>query len=370
MPVATSTAAQRQQTNTVALKSRYLSPASKPCALASLVIALGAGTAGCGGSDGSRDDGADNGPSAPEPNGDDAAIRLTDAHNYRTETRLEIPSVEAKAQSDLEICWAEVSEDIQCHALDATQDIDNVALLRFNNLSHEEVQAKLVSTQLSMSDVLGYLERNTDGNSTCVQLSEFNFFGTEVPVVDEFVESETISYLLLFTTGTDAGVGARTLLFVEPKQASMVTRVDAPNGCGGDIQLDFSAELSSESVAVPAEGPWTVDWEQVVNDGAGHPVDNVFVDSLLVAFYADMSVSDLEQSILELQTDYTRMWEMEIVGGRRADLAGLADRDSGEPFTGFAEDGEGTWVLGLMCSTCQNPAPVVLAVLEPEAVQP
>ena len=37
---------------------------------------------------------------------------------------------------------------------------------------------------------------------------------------------------------------------------------------------------------------------------------------------------------------------------------------SGELFTGF-DRGPGVWLLALMCSTCQNPAPILLTVLEP-----
>jgi hypothetical protein len=34
------------------------------------------------------------------------------------------------------------------------------------------------------------------------------------------------------------------------------------------------------------------------------------------------------------------------------------------PFAGFSRN-DGIWALGLLCTTCQNPAPVVLTILEP-----
>jgi hypothetical protein len=292
-------------------------------------------------------------------------VYLRDEHNYQTTTRLSIPSQRTAATADIEICWDQVSQDIQCHEVDAVSDIDNVALLRFRGLSHEQVQEKLVTTQLSMADILGYLDHETDGVSTCTNLSELDFFGTEVATVDEYVESDTVSYLLLFTTGTDPGIGARTLLFVEPQRESDVLRVDAPDGCGGEVELDFEAQLSNRHLVVPSSDDWTLDWSEAENDGSGNPVANVLVDSFRVAFYADETPRDLEQRVLDLDQTYTRMWEGSIDGGHQVDLSALVDRDSGAAFQGFRNEQTGTWVLGLMCSTCQNPAPVLFTVLEP-----
>lgn len=291
---------------------------------------------------------------------------MLDEHNYRTTTALAIPSVTTASQQDIEICWPQVSEDIQCHELDPVTEIDNVALLRFRGLTHEQVEQKLVSTQLSMADVLGYLDHNTDGTTTCTNLSDFDFFGTKVDAVAEYVESDSISYLLLFTTGTEPGIGARTLVFVEPRAESTVARVEAPNGCGGEVVLDFEAQLSDTHLSVPSEGPWHFDWSRVELDGAGNPLANVAVDTLRIAFYADETPAELERRVLELDRSYTRMWEVFIERGDDIDLSGLVDKDTGAPFEGFDRAEEGTWVLALMCGTCQNPAPVVFTVLVPE----
>ena len=50
-----------------------------------------------------------------------------------------------------------------------------------------------------------------------------------------------------------------------------------------------------------------------------------------------------------------------MAGELVADLA-LATGDDGD-FTGFTDGG--TWVLALMCSSCSNPAPLFLTVVEP-----
>lgn len=291
--------------------------------------------------------------------------RIDDRHNYRTQSTLSLPVIETAAGVDVELCWDEVTLDLQCHALDPTRDIDNFALLRFRGLSHAALERKLVSTQLSMSDILGYLDHNLEGSATCARLSDLDFFGTQVDVLEQYVEDETISYMALFTTGTQAGTGARTMVLLEPNATSSVTEVQVPAGCGDAVELHFEAEFSEKRLTVPAKGPWLIDWHDVEFDGAGHPLDEVRVDGVLVGFYAGMSVSELEARILDLELLYTKLWQQPVERGKSAALSQLVERDTGEAFTGFETDEAGTWVLGLTCSTCQNPAPVVLTVLDP-----
>ena len=47
----------------------------------------------------------------------------------------------------------------------------------------------------------------------------------------------------------------------------------------------------------------------------------------------------------------------------RVGIASAKDA-SGKPFAGFASS-DGVWAVALMCSTCQVPAPIALAVLNP-----
>ena len=55
---------------------------------------------------------------------------------------------------------------------------------------------------------------------------------------------------------------------------------------------------------------------------------------------------------------------------RTADLSAAKERTAGTLFPGFGGGRVGVWVMGLMCSTCQNPAPVLLTMLDPGAVTP
>ncbi len=319
-------------------------------------ILLGALLAACESSDATSD----------KSNGARGNLRLADENNYSSQSDLTIPAIETASAADLEICWTSVVKDLQCHDVAPDADLDTVALLRFTHLSEDEIAAELTTGQLAQSEVDGYADVViTDFDSTCTKLSDFSFFESAIELEQEYVESEERKYLLLFSEGTTPGVGARSMIFLRPTSKSNNRKVDGPTGCG---MLEFSADLSSlEPLAVPAEGPWILDWGDVTRDGQGFDVEDVPIDGVLLGFYEGKSVDDLEAQVLDLTLIATESWEIELGGGDTVDLERARGRNGEGAFEGFERDEAGVWLLGLTCSTCQNPAPVVLTILEPEA---
>lgn len=312
--------------------------------------------AGCG------DDGA-----GPANQGNRGNVLLVDANNYSTESSLTIPTVETASAVDLDICWSDAVTDLQCHELDPLADIDNMSLLRFSHLTQAQVAEKLTSGQLPQSEVDGYLDYNTDHGSTCAKLSSVTLFGTKIDVTEEYAETADRIYMLILSKGTVPGVGARTMTFLKPSAASTNTKVFAPSGCG---MLDFSADLrSATTVSVSPQGPWLVDWADVTRDGQGNPIADESIDGLMIGFFEDKSVADIEAGIFDIERTATTLWDIPLGGGRKADLAAARDRASQEPFAGFDRT-DGVWLLALLCSKCQNPQPVVLSVLEPSTGSP
>jgi hypothetical protein len=306
--------------------------------------------AGCGGS---------NSPPAERGN-----VVLRDANNYQSTSSLSVPTVETAPATDLDICWSTAVTDIQCHPVMPVMDLDNVSLLRLH-LSETEVETRLTAGQLAQSEVDGYLDYRTDKVTTCMKLSQFSFFGTVIKVQEEYIESAERTYMLLFTKGTKPGVGARTMTFIRPTAQSTNTKVDAPTGCG---MLQFSADLASAArVDIPAAGPWVVDWADVTRDGQGNPVVFEQMDGLVMGYYEGKTAADLEANIFDIELIATSLWDLRLLGGRKVDLAMAKDRMTGATFGGFEGRAPGVWMLGLTCSSCQNPAPIVLSILNPTA---
>src|SRR5512138_1708608 len=97
-------------------------------------------------------------------------VLVRDEHNYKTMASIDAPTVETAAATDIDICWSDVTTDIQCHPVSATADLDNVSLLRISHLSETQVEQALADGQLSQSQVAGYLDYHTDHASTCMKL--------------------------------------------------------------------------------------------------------------------------------------------------------------------------------------------------------
>src|SRR5690242_6459643 len=94
--------------------------------------------AGCGGSGATPGDARGN-------------LLLHDQNNYTTKASLSIPVRDTVSAMDLDICWSDIVDDLQCHPLSAAADIDNVALLRISHLSQEQVQIRVAEGTLSQS---------------------------------------------------------------------------------------------------------------------------------------------------------------------------------------------------------------------------
>ena len=130
--------------------------------------------------------------------------------------------------------------------------------------------------------------------------------------------------------------------------------------------LDYSADLSSvEPIELNRTGPWLLDWSKLTRDGLGGEFVFERVDHILLAFYEDATVTELEPRIMDLELIATSLWDIKHLQGRSVDLSEAVQRGSGDPFVGFDSADHGIWLLGLMCSACQNPAPLLLSILNP-----
>src|SRR5690606_31620961 len=136
-----------------------------------------------------------------------------------------------------------------------------------------------------------------------------------------------------FSTGTTAGVGAQAMLFLTPTASSTNTTVDGQPGCG---TLDFMADLSSaERVSMPANGPFAITWENLEHDSLGQPIVPGNIDQLLIGFYQDMTVAQIEDQIFDLELMATTLWDLELTGSSIANLEHAVERGTDIPFNGF-----------------------------------
>jgi len=291
------------------------------------------------------------------------SISFADANNFFFVGTLDIPIVQTTADNvdQIQVCWDQVAEDIQCHDVDPAGDVDNVTMIRFTSLSYDEIEDAMATDTLQQSYVSGYVEAPTSGGQTCANFSDMTFLGTKVDITEEYQEGEG-PYLLTLNTGTDLGIGVRLLTFLEPTTGNNTSTVDLSSGCD---TLDFSVDLTSLTPAPICAGgsSWSVNWQDLTTNGQDLDLQLTNIDSLVVGFFKGLSISDLEGQFLDLEYIADKWYETELEAGVEATLESAVDA-SGAPFGGF-NDTDGIWLVGLFCSTCYNPAPLFLTIVEP-----
>jgi len=282
---------------------------------------------------------------------EEANVFLEDPQNYTFVGELAPPAIEVKSQSDLTIDWSGLVDDVQCHDVDPAS-ITRVSLLRFQNLTQEETTDKINNDALQQADLTNYVDyENVDQRD--VAISEMTFFGTDVNV-SEYITEDGGTYLLILGTGEEIGTGIRALTYLTPLDSSSNTTVIVPEPCG---LLDYTVDLSSlTTLSVGLEGPYILDWSALTADGRGKIFDDSAVDQVLVGHYNTLGASDLEANFLDLELLADELWTLPVANVTQANLSDISD------FTGFTADG--TWILALRCTSCANPAPLFLTIVQ------
>ncbi len=288
-------------------------------------------------------------------------VIIKDANNYSSTSTLTIPTVETTAGVDLSISWDGITQDLLCHT---ALPIDNVAFLRIGNMTQSAVEDKLAKGQLTSTEVTTYREFHTKG-ATSAMLSDFSYGQPKLVPATDYVVSAGTQYLMLFTSGTVIGVGAQSMVFLSPSATSVNTTVTAPNPCGTSNFLSFTPTLNTP-VAIPAAGPWKIDWSQVTKDNFGQPLDFsvTTLDKVEVGFFQGKQPADIQADFLNIEQDATALYTYAVPPGQEyIDL--MSTPVSGGTFPGFT-DTSGTYAVAVLCSTCSVPAPVVFSILQPQ----
>lgn len=284
------------------------------------------------------------------------AIKLVNENNYSWSGGLVIPSFQTAEHVDVHMDFSALTVDMLCHDMDPVADVDTLGLTRFPRLTQDEVATGLTNNSLLQADTNGYLSCEP-GDETSCELSEFNFGGTFYDAIPTYDEAGGV-YLLVVATGSTPGQGGLYLAFLEPLASSVETNVSLTDDCG---VVDYDVNMESLSkLELPAEGPWEIDWSNVSISGNGQPVVPGKLDEVLVGHYTQ-TPAEIQAQFTDLEPLASELYKLELTGGTDADLSGLADAD-GKAFPGFTTDG--TWVLGLRCTSCTNPAPIFLTVID------
>jgi hypothetical protein len=299
-------------------------------------------------------------------------VVIEDANNYTAMSTLTIQTLQTAPMVDLTFTWDALAKDLLCHTAGT---IDNVAFLQIKGMSQDDIAKKLAVGKLNSNQVACYAEQHTMG-ATSVMMSTFdNYDKGSFTLVTDYVPSTAAvppQYLALFTHGTALGVGAQSMIFLQPTDGVATTTVAAPNPCpdgtanGANEILNFAPTLSPTAATIPTAGPWKIDWSQITKDSFGNALDfsMTTLDKVEVGYFQGKTPAQIQADFLNVEQDATQLYTYSVpVGQKYVDLA-----VGGTPaFPGFgATAATDTWAVAVLCSKCQVPAPVVFTILTPQ----
>lgn len=323
-------------------------------ALLPALLILGCGDKGDDTGGGGGDGGAGDGGTAENCDGSGTLV-LADEQNYVFDGQLDIQSAPTIGGGyDLDIGFTDLALDLQGHALDPTSDIQSANVVVFRYLTQADVETALATNTLNMADVSLFGGVETGGR-TSLNLSEFTLLGNDIDLEQYFDEGYG-TWLLTLNTGTTPGVGTRMALFLEPG-AGTATQVTVQDD---STILTYTVELEAlVSPKADAGVDVTLDWSDLTGDGRGGVFSDYAVDRVLVGHYTQ-TAAELEQSFLDLELISDEIWHFPFTSGNSLTLSSATSEEG--DFPGFSSDG--TWVVAMQCTTCANPAPPFLTIVE------
>jgi hypothetical protein len=282
----------------------------------------------------------------PEP------VPIGDANNYVFDGGLDIVTRPVAAQADLAIDWGEVTLDLQGHQVDPLVDVAMATLLAFR-MPQEEVLEGLSNNDLDQSDVGLFVTRDVEPGETSAQLSEFGLLGNDIDVEEQFKPEVAEVWMLLIQSTTTPGIGTHQLMFLDVSEDH---DADAVSFTNDDTLLDFVVDLDIDEPLAPVDKPSVMlDWSALTTNGLGGDFVSGEIDSMMLARY-DEKPDELAEQFLDLELIAEDLYQVPLEGQTSYDTTEI------EGFEGFTKDG--TWVLALRCSTCTNPAPPFLTILD------
>jgi hypothetical protein len=287
--------------------------------------------------------------------------QMSDSNNYVAMSTMKIPVVQTKAGADLTISWDGIMKDLLCHP---AQPIKALTFAIFPNKTVDQLNAELSVGNFNPNEVLKYFVLDNP-TTTTTMLSSIGA-STKVAPATDYVESTSKVYLIIFANTVSLGVGAESMVIVQPSSSSTNTTVAAPDACSSTPPiLTFSATLGAP-LSVPKAGPYTIGWGNLTKNGFQQsPFPFATIDKIEIGYYQGMQASDLQAHFTDVEINATTLYSSKSVGGAKSfDLTGAKTSD-GTAFSGFTQT-DGAWAMALLCSNCSVPAPLAFTVLQPE----
>jgi hypothetical protein len=304
-------------------------------------------------------------------------VIANEANDYSFSSTLTFPSIKVQPKANLLFDWSEVKADFIRHTIDPKKDLTMILIFEWE-LNLSDLQTKINADTVESRDltIVPPLQINPEGKMTSAKLLDFKFNGS--PIGGELVSVEQVmlffddkeydpkthTLTMMAATGETLGQGTKMIqsFILDPTSTNTTVTMTKDS-----THLDFQADLTRLTpTGIPSkQANVTFDWSQMTTNALGADFSGDNANRITSAFIGHYSESASELSgdkFLDLELIATQLFRKSIDTGTSVDLSSFTD-SSNNHFPGV--DSSGTWLLGLQCGDCRNPAPWYLTVLKP-----
>jgi hypothetical protein len=295
-----------------------------------------------------------------------ATIVAKEANDYSFSSTITLPPVTVKQMTNLTFDWSGVSKDFLGHTLQPG-DL-NTAIAMLWGLKLSDLETALNTDELYTSDlVVSPPPSMAINGNTSAKLYDFTINGTALPsdMIDGYFDASmytpaNTTYLFGVQHGTELGREMKMLQAFNVDASSSNTTITMTN-----TSTAMSCQVSLRNLTITGVPGGTaalmLDWSQMQTNALGAQFKEGYITSAVVGHYTQ-SPEELEKQFLNLDTIATKYYRANIDAGSVLDFSTLKD-SSGASFPGV--DDTGTWMVGLICGNCRNPAPWYMTILKP-----
>jgi hypothetical protein len=279
-----------------------------------------------------------------------------DANNYTYTGALTLGEFPIKPQSDITIDWSGLTTDIRGRTLDPTS-VEQPTIIGLDG-TFDEVLPQAERNEIRQDDA-PYIYFTENDGETSAQLSSFEITGILFDLGYLVPDPETTWFLSLINLPQGRTDILSTVRLV-PTEGSDITTVTFANDSSS---LDVAVDLhSAPPLQARAGKNYTFDWTGATQDVFGHEFSDQLNDEIIIAKHDTTDIAEVEANFLQLDSKASELYRIGVFDQSAVDLIEAIDVNTSTPFGGFTTDG--TWVIGVICSSCSAPVPAILSVVE------
>jgi len=296
-----------------------------------------------------------------------SSVVAAEKNNYAFSSTITLPPVKVAPMANLTFDWSTITKDFLGHPLNPSADIV-MSIMMIWNLQRADFEMALNADALYTADLVVSPPLNRPiAGATSAQLHDFLVNGTAVSteMFNSYFDAtlyppSTTTFIVGVQSGTELGQNIRMLQAFELDAASTVTNVALTDT---STKLAYTANLRDLTITgVPGGTPaLTLDWSQMTTNALGAEFKENYVTRAVVGHYTQ-TPAELETKFLDLDRIAAATYRANIDAGSTLDFTTLKD-EAGASFPGI--DASGTWLVGLFCGNCRNPAPWYMTILKP-----